>query len=292
MLKRWFESLLVVIVLATPLAAQLQSAAATPTSPAQPQNAAGTPTSPAQPQNAADTPTSPAQLQNAAASSTSPSKPAISALVVPKDTTIPVELRNSINSQTASVGQAIYCDTIYPITVSNRIIIPAGSWVKGEVTQVVRPGRVKGRAQIGLRFLEITLPNGTTRSLRATLSGFGGNGKEGFSKRESKVEGQSSKGEDAGKIAETTITGAEIGTIAGVGDHDVGKGLGIGSAVGAAGGLIWVLATRGKEIVLPSGTSLELQLSVPLSFYEDEVESPRNSPSGPALPPRDPGPGE
>jgi len=278
MLKRWFESALVVIMLAAPLAARLQSVAAPSTTPTQPQDAAATPPAPA-------------QLQNAAATSTSPSKPAFSPFVVPKDTTIPVELRNSINSRTASVGQAIYCDTIYPITVGNRIIIPPGSWVKGEVTQVVRPGRVKGKAQIGLRFLEITLPNGTTRSLRATLSGFGGNGKEGFSKRESKVEGQSSKGEDAGKIAETTITGAEIGTLAGVGDHAVGKGLGIGSAVGAAGGAVWVLATRGKEIVLPSGTSLELQLSVPLNFEADEVESPR-SPSGPALPPRDPGPGE
>jgi len=267
MLRRRFESALIVIVFAAPLAAQ--------------------------PQNAAPTPPAPAQLQNAGATSTSPGKPGFSSLVVPKEVTIPVELRNSINSRTAYAGQAIYCDTIYPITVNDRIVIPVGSWVKGEVTQVVRPGRgLSKKAQIGLRFLEITLPNGTTRSLRATLSGFGGNGKEGFSKRESKVEGQSSKGEDVGKIAETTITGAEIGTIAGVGDHAVGKGLGIGSAVGAAGGAVWVLATRGKEIVLPSGTSLELQLSAPLNFYEDEVESPRNSPNGPALPPRDPGPGE
>jgi hypothetical protein len=278
MVRRWLKSALVVIVFAVPLAAQLQSAAASST--------------PAQPQNAAVAPTAPAQVQNAAATSTSPGRPTISALVVPKDTTIPVELRNSINSRTASIGQAIYCDTIYPITVNDRIVIPAGSWVKGEVTQVVRPGHVKGRAQIGLRFLEITLPNGTTRSLRATLSGFGGNGKEGFSKRESKIEGQSSKGEDVGKIAQTTVTGAEIGTIAGVADHDVGKGLGIGSAIGAAGGAVWVLATRGKEIVLPSGTSLELQLSAPLNFYEDEVESPHHSANGPALPPRDLGPGE
>ena len=71
---------------------------------------------------------------------------------------------------------------------------------------------------------------------------------------------------NAGKIAETTITGAEIGTLAGVGEHSVGKGLGIGSAAGAAGGLIWVLATRGREIVLRPGTDFELQLTAPLTF--------------------------
>lgn len=230
--------------------------------------------------------TAPAAAQPAAISSSAQ-------VVVPVRTTIPLELRNTISSRTAQPGQAIYCQTIYPITIGNRIVIPAGTYVKGSVTQVVRPGRAKGRAQIGLRFTEITLPNGTTRALRATLSGFAGNGKEGFKPDESKIEGESSKGEDAGKVASTTITGAEIGTIAGVGKHSIGKGLGIGSAVGAAGGLIWVLASRGKDILLAPGTSLELELATPLTFNRDELDEPATERyrEGPALPRRDPGPG-
>lgn len=214
-----------------------------------------------------------------------------SKVVVPAETTIPLELRSAINSRTAYAGQAIYCSTIYPITVGNRIVIPVGTYVKGEVTQVTRAGRVKGKAQIGIRFNSITLPSGTTRPLRATLSGFGGTGNEGFNREESKIKGQGSKGEDAGKVAQTTITGAEIGTLAGVGGHNVGKGLGIGSAAGAAGGLIWVLASRGKEIVLTPGTTLELQLSVPLSFDEDELDPSSPSRYSPKVPRRGPGPG-
>jgi type IV secretion system protein VirB10 len=78
-------------------------------------------------------------------------------------TTIPLALKNTINSRTAFVGQAIYCETIYPIALGNRIVIPVGTYVKGSVTQVVRPGRVKGKSQVGIRFDTITLPNGTTR---------------------------------------------------------------------------------------------------------------------------------
>jgi hypothetical protein len=209
-----------------------------------------------------------------------------SKLIVPKDTAVPLQLRNAINSRTAYIGQAIYCETIYPITVGNRIVIPVGSYVKGAVTQVVRPGRVKGKAQIGLRFDSLTLPNGTTHRLRATLSGFAGNGKEGFRRDESKVEGESSKGQDATVIASSAGEGAIIGAIS----HG-GKGAGIGGAAGGVGGLIWVLATRGKDIVLPSGTNLELQLTVPLDFERDEVmDTPQNSPEGPAIPRRDPGP--
>src|SRR3989304_4601791 len=71
-------------------------------------------------------------------------KPVDSKFVVPAHTVIPLTLKNAINSRTAFVGQAIYCETIYPITVGNRIVIPVGTYVKGAVTQVVRPGRIKG----------------------------------------------------------------------------------------------------------------------------------------------------
>lgn len=195
-------------------------------------------------------------------------------IVLPAETTIPLSLTNTINTRTAAEGDGVYCQTIYPVTVGNRIVIPAHSYVKGVLTRVVRPKRVKGKAEIRMRFVSLTLPNGTTRSLRAVISSFNGSGKEGFNHQEPAIQGESSKGEDAGKIAETTITGAEIGTIAGAAGGNVGKGLGIGSAAGAAGGLIWMLATRGKDIVLPEGTNFEVKLLAPISFYNDELEPP------------------
>ncbi len=229
---------------------------------------------------------------------TPPSKPEPAAthppvetgIVVPVDTTIPLELRNTISTRTASVGDSIYCQTIFPVTVGNHIVIPVGSYVRGSVTQVVRPGRVKGKGQLGLRFDSITLPNGVTHQLRATLSSYGGNGREGFKKSESKIEGESSKGHDAGTIAQTTAAGAETGAIVGAikGGH-VGEGLGIGSAIGAGAGVISVLVTRGKEITLSPGTNLELQLVSPLRLENDEVEPPSRYDEGPGLPPRGPG---
>jgi type IV secretion system protein VirB10 len=213
-----------------------------------------------------------------------PSTPTSSTLVVPADTTIPLKLMNTINSRTAQPGQGLYCETIFPITVGDRIVIPVGSSVKGSVTKVVRPGRGKGKAQIGIRFDTLILPNGTTLPLRATLSGLGGTGREEFQPKESKVEGASSKSDNAGKVAETTITGAEIGTIAGAGSGHPVKGLGIGSLIGAGGGLVWIRASRGKEIVLPSGTNLELQLSTSLTLTRDELGPPSSYDQGPALP--------
>ena len=217
--------------------------------------------------------------------------PAPGQLVVPANTTIPLQLRSTLNSRTAYAGQAIYCETIYPIAVNNRIVLPVGTYVKGKVTAVTRPGHVKGKAQLGLRFDEITLPNGVTRPLRATLSSFGGSGNEGFDPKEGKIQGESSKGKDAEVIAVTGAQGAGIGAVASISSGHSGVGAGVGGAAGALGGLVYVLATRGKEVVLPQGTNLELELAAPLTYYADEIESPSTGSSGPALGHRDPGPG-
>jgi type IV secretion system protein VirB10 len=208
-------------------------------------------------------------------------------ITVPADTTIPMVLENTINTKSAHVGQFIYCESIYPITVGNHVIIPKGTSIRGTVTQVVRPGHMKGRAQLGLRFDELVLPNGTTRHLRATLSGFGSEGDGKFKQPEGKVEGSGSKGKDAATIARTTIPGAEIGTIVGAAKGAPVEGLGIGSAAGLATGLAWILATRGKDLVLPYGTSLELQLLQPVSFDRDEVQPPSRYDDGPAVPRRE-----
>jgi hypothetical protein len=210
----------------------------------------------------------------AAQNGTQTSKPPLpdATITVPAETHIPVNLENAINSKTAYPGQSIYCRTIFPITVDNRIVIPVGSYVKGEVTQVVKPGRIKGKAKLGIRFDSLTLPNGVTQPLRASLSSFGGSGQEGFNRKEGKIEGQSTKGQDAGKVAQTTITGAEIGSLAGISGGHTLRGLGIGSAAGAAAGAIWVMAGRGKQIYLPPGTSLELQLGAPLQFAQDQLD--------------------
>lgn len=212
-------------------------------------------------------------------------------VVVPTRTEIPLELSSGLSSRTAYEGEAVYCQTVYPITVNNQIVIPVGSYVKGVITQVKRPGHIHGKAQIGIRFDSITLPSGVTKPMFATLSGYAGNGKEGFKRDESKIEGQGTKGKDAETVAITGAEGAGIGSVAGISGGHSGAGAVVGGASGALGGLIYVLATRGKEIVLPAGTDLQLELSRPLVFYRYQVNPPPNeSPSGPAFPRRDPGP--
>ncbi len=182
-------------------------------------------------------------------------------LALPTGTRLALILVNTVNTKTAAVGDPIYFETIYPIVVANRVLIPVGSYVRGQVTQVKRPGRVKGRGELHVRFDEITLPNGYTVPLNASLASAGAGQGEEMDRREGTVKSDSTKGEDVGTVATTTTAGAGVGAIAAG-----AKGTAIGAAAGAAAGLAAVLLTRGKELELPRGTTLDVILDRPLDL--------------------------
>ncbi len=177
---------------------------------------------------------------------------------VPAGTIIPLVLKNLISSRSAFVGEAVYCETIFPVVVDNRVEIPAGSYVKGEVTDVVRPGKIKGKASISLRFTSITFQNGMTLPLSAGVYSIAGSRLE-----EGKSEAQNDQQESAqGSGQDMAVGGAQDAVIDATG---LGSGSPITAATQGVGGLIVMLATRGKTIVMRPGTNLELRLTNPLT---------------------------
>jgi type IV secretion system protein VirB10 len=176
---------------------------------------------------------------------------------IPKGTTIPVQLLNRLSTKTLKPGDGVYAMTIFPITLNNEIVIPVGSSVGGKVTLVERPGKVKGKAGMALSFQVLILPTGSTIPLYASLAG----SSDAETTTEGKIIGESSKGEDAAKVAGAVAVPAVIGGIAG-GQRSAR----VGAGVGAAAGLATVLLTRGKDIVLDKGTTLEIVLDRPLDL--------------------------
>src|SRR6266850_673032 len=97
-------------------------------------------------------------------------------VVVPMGTVIPVRLTSRISTKHAKDGDGVYGETSYPITIDNKIVIPKGSSVKGRITEVHQPGRVKGKAELTLNFQELILPSGITLPIYTSLRGTGGAG--------------------------------------------------------------------------------------------------------------------
>lgn len=193
------------------------------------------------------------------------------AYTVDPGTRIALGLINSVSTRHSSAGDRIYLETVFPIVIRSHIVIPPGSYVTGTVTEVKRPGRVRGRGELYVRFDSITLPNGVTREFRSRLGGIDARGSEHLDKKEGVIQSDTNKGGDARTVGEGAAAGASIGAIAGAAAGHAGMGAGIGSAAGAAAGLAGVLLTRGPDAVLAKGSTIEMILDRPLTFDASEV---------------------
>jgi hypothetical protein len=207
--------------------------------------------------------------------------PPAGSYVIQPGTRILLNMINSVSTKQAAVGDHIYLETAFPVLSGGKVVIPQGSWVQGSVTQVKRPGRVKGRGELSVRFDSLTLPNGTTRDFRGSIGSMDGRSTEEVNREEGKVKSPGNKGGDASTVAGTTAAGAGLGSLAGIGTGRYGMGAGIGAAAGAAAGLAGVLLTRGPDATLTKGTTMEMVLDRPLSFNEGELDFSHVPPRAP-----------
>jgi type IV secretion system protein VirB10 len=187
-------------------------------------------------------------------------------IVVPAGTKLPMVLHNAVSTRSARPGDPVYLETTFPIVQDDKILVPAGSYVQGEITEAVRPGRVKGTGEMRIRLTSMILPNGYTVRFDAIPANAGTGGNETTGK-EGEIKGDTNKGQDAGTVLKTTAAGAGIGGLA----SRTGKGAGIGAGAGAAAGLAAILLSRGPEIDLPRGTTLDAVLDRPLNLDPSKI---------------------
>jgi hypothetical protein len=169
-----------------------------------------------------------------------PAAPRWREVTVPAGTALPLELVTAVSSETATVETPVSARLRQAVVVDDYTALPAGTVLHGNVTDVDRAGRVRGRARLAFRFTEAELDGGR-EELRTNAVSF---------------EGEATKGEDATKICAGAVGGAIIGGILGGGD-----GAAKGAAIGGAAGTGAVLATRGREVTLASGTDVTATLA-------------------------------
>lgn len=186
-------------------------------------------------------------------------------------TKIPLRLVKGLSTESASEGERVYLETAFPVVAEGRMVIPVGSSVAGTVTNVVRPGRIKGRGELFLRFDTLILNNGVTRQFSSRPEGLDNESSGTLDRKEGKIKTPGSKGEDAMKVGKVAATGAAVGSMAGSIGGRPGMGAAVGAAGGVATGLAGVLLSRGADTNLPRGTILEMELDRPLFFSESEL---------------------
>lgn len=166
-------------------------------------------------------------------------------LTVPSDAVLGLQIERTVSSELARVEDRVEARVTRDVRVADRIAIPAGSTVRGSVTDVDRGGRVKGRSRLAIRFHTIVLADGSELALKTDPV---------------VREGQSPGGESAAKVGGAAIGGAILGAILGG-----GKGAAIGGAVGAAGGTAAAMSNDRNPATLSAGTTVTVRMQAPVT---------------------------
>ena len=155
--------------------------------------------------------------------------------VIPLGQELDVRLQSSLSSETATVEQRFEATTMVDLIQDGRTLIPAGSVVRGVVTDVKRPGRLERTGSLTLSFDQIEVRG-----------------------RQYPIRGMATQVFESGGIREEAGT---VGVGAGVGGIIGGilggvKGAVLGAVIGAGGA---VAATEGKDIHLPAGSIIRIR---------------------------------
>lgn len=169
---------------------------------------------------------------------------ALRSVNIPEGTPIIIRMIDSIDSDKNKSGDTFRASLDEPITVGDKVVVPKNADIEGRVVEVQSAGHFKGRSDIGLELMKLTV-NGESYELNT----------DQFSRQ-----GASRGTRTAETIGGGAALGAVIGAIAG---H--GKGAAIGAAAGAGAGTAVQAMTKGQQVHIPSETQMTFHLKVPLT---------------------------
>lgn len=186
-------------------------------------------------------PRPPAATPVVAKPATPPPPPAPKVVTVPAGTQLPLALTADLSSKTAKVGDSVRASLTSDVRVGDRVAIPSGTTVAGQITSVVSGSdKIGGVPSLGLRFDRIEMPGGKDVPINGEIT----------------QKGKSDTGRDTAKIVGGTAAGAIIGHQVKGGD----KGKVIGGLIGGAIGAVAAHET-GTEAKLAAGSALTISLT-------------------------------
>jgi hypothetical protein len=147
-----------------------------------------------------------------------------------------VRLQTALSSETSTVEQRFEATTAVDLMQDGRVLVPAGSIVRGVVSDVKRPGRIDRVGSLTLSFDQMVV-RGRTVPIR----------------------GMATQVFESGGVREevgTAGAGAGVGGVIG-GLLGGVKGAILGAVIGAGGA---IAATEGKDIHLPAGSIIRIRL--------------------------------
>ena len=206
---------------------------------------------------------------NPAAQSAQSSDP--NGAVIPAGTKVPLTLAQAISTKNAREGDPVYAQTVFPLVLNERILIPSGTYIQGKIMHTEKAGRSKKRAEILIHFTSMIYPSGYTVMLPGSVDNTPGADSNGVKDSEGTIQQDKDTGKRLEDAAKGAAVGGTVGSIGGVAAGGV-NGARIGGLAGIAGGVAWALLKHGPELKLPVGTSIEMEIQRSITVDSSRIQ--------------------
>jgi hypothetical protein len=192
-------------------------------------------------------------------------------------------LRNSIDSGATQVGEPVAATLTEPLYSGSQIVIPAGSVISGQITNVIsaKHFRFGANGKVDMSFTQVQTPDGRQFPISASID-----------TSQLRLTG----GTTAGRVGKGLLTtgvgaagGAALGTglgaiVGGMSGGRMGMATGMGAvfgtAMGGGVGLIDAGIRKGAETRITAGTTLPIRLDAPLQITAAPTPPVYGAPGG------------
>lgn len=176
---------------------------------------------------------------------------------IPKGTILMVKLDHPISTASNKIGDPITGTVEADVYLDNQIAVPAGSSVEGSIVDLESAGRVSKPGKIMAQFSLLKTPTGVTIPLKAHVITEDNSGMLKGNSAQNQV--LSTAGNALGVTAAGTLAGTALGGLMGA----VGSGALFGVAAGGAAGIGYAVLKQGKQVTIPAGGRISIQLDQP-----------------------------
>jgi tRNA A-37 threonylcarbamoyl transferase component Bud32 len=172
------------------------------------------------------------------------SRPVRVPVTIPAGTTLHLALDAAVSSETAVEGQTVTGTLSRPLRVEGAEALPVGSRVAGAVRHPSSAGQAGGRGEMTLEFDSVEPPDGGGTTIAA---------------RPLTVRAPAPRRKEQNAIVSgLKQVGSAVGGL--IGGRD---GSAAGSVVGGAAATVIVSSQKGREVTLPDGAALSIELTEP-----------------------------
>lgn len=224
----------------------------------------------------------------------------------PSGSSVHVRLITALSSATAHQGDEVEAVLSQPLFDGDRLVLPQGSRLKGSVVQVRAARRLSRNGQLRMVFHQLLLPDGLEQKVEATLAGVqAGKGDDVKLDAEGGAEANTPKtrylatgvsvllalasahtdddapagsaGGTAGSRAAGGVGGFKlVGLAMGVFVHSQPLGIAMG-AYGASMSVYSHFIARGRDLVFPKNTAMEVSIGTRSSAPSPNTANPTDS---------------